>query len=522
MSLKLLISFVAFFCIQHVVYAQKDTVIFKGYPVIAHTDTLFHIKNKLGSLSASERAERTSAKVEALSEDLLFVSDSLITVDDSTLVGIVYKGDILLSISKADADSVKMDKEVMAKAYQEIIINNINSYRKETNVTELLKRAGLGLLIIIVLGVCIYFLNKYSNKFNSWLSFKLHKRIGHIKIRDYELIDRRRELILISKFLNLIKIVVILLLVYLTLPFIFRLFPWTKPWSDSLISFALNPLKNIFSSIIDFFPNLIAIVVIVGVFHYVKKAIRFLAQEVENERLKINGFYPDWAKPTYNIVKILLNAFMLVMIWPYIPGSDLAIFKGVSVFLGILISFGSSSAISNGVAGMVITYMRPFRIGDVVKIGDTTGAVLEKSLLVTRVKTIKNEIITIPNSAILNGNTVNYTSMSINEGLIIHSTLTLGYDIPWTKIHELLINAALATEGVIKDRTPFVLQTSLDDWYVSYQLNAYISDPSIMAIIYSEMHKNIHEAFDAAGVEIMSPHYQAIRDGNASTLPEKL
>jgi small-conductance mechanosensitive channel len=168
---------------------------------------------------------------------------------------------------------------------------------------------------------------------------------------------------------------------------------------------------------------------------------------------------------------------------------------------------------------MVITYMRPFKLGDVVKIGDITGAVLEKSLLVTRLKTIKNEIITIPNSAILNGNTVNYTSLCGNEGLIIHSTLTLGYDIPWTTIHGLLINAALATEGVVKEKQPFVLQTSLDDWYVSYQVNAYVNKPEIMALIYSELHKNIHEAFDAAGVEIMSPHYQAIRDGNASTLP---
>jgi len=206
MSLKLLISFIAFFCIQHVVYAQKDTVVFKGYPVIAHSDTLFHIKNKLGSLSASERAQRTSTKVEALSEDLLFIADSLVTENDSTLIGIAYKGDILISLSKADADSVNMDKEVMAKAYQEIIINNINNYRKETNVSELLKRAGLGFLIILVLGVCIFFLNKYSNRFNSWLSFKLHKKIGHIKIKDYELIDRKRERILISKLLNLIKI----------------------------------------------------------------------------------------------------------------------------------------------------------------------------------------------------------------------------------------------------------------------------------------------------------------------------
>ncbi|SMC78704.1 mechanosensitive ion channel family protein [Pedobacter africanus] len=499
-------------------YAQKDSAAFKGYPVIAHSDTLFHIRNKLGSLSAPERAQRTSGKVEALAEDLLFVPDSLVTENDSSLVAIVYKGNVLLSLSKADADSVKMDREVMAKAYQEIIINNIHKYKSETDLTELLKRAGLGLLILFVLGLCIYFLNKYSNRFNAWLRVKLHQKIVGFKIKNYELINRKNELLLISKLLNLVKFIVIIILIYLTLPVVFRLFPWTKPWSDSLIGFVLNPLKNIFQGIIDFIPKLITIAVVVMVFHYIKKAIKFLSDEIEAEKLKINGFYPDWAKPTFNIVRIVLNAFMLVVIWPFIPGSNSEIFKGVSVFLGLLISFGSSSAISNGVAGMVITYMRPFKIGDIVKIGDTTGAVQEKSLLVTRILTFKNEVITIPNSAILNGNTINYSSMANQDGLVLHTTVTLGYDIPWTTAHELLIQAAMTSEGVIKEKKPFVLQTSLEDWYVSYQLNAYIDNPKRMPAIYSEIHKNIHIAFDEAGVEMMSPHYQAIRDGNASTV----
>jgi small-conductance mechanosensitive channel len=502
-------------------HAQQSKAVQKGYPVIAHADTLFYIQNKLGSLSAPERAERTSAKVVALSEDLLFVPDSLTSFNDSSLVDIAYRGDVLLSLSKADADSVKMDRNIMAKAYQEIILQNINTYKKETDLTELLKRGALGLLIISILGMCIYFLNKYSNRFNAWLRVRLHTKISGLKIKNYELIDGKNELILIRKILNLVKIAVIVILVYLTLPIVFRLFPWTKPWSDSLISFVLNPLKNIFHAVINFIPDFITIAVVVGVFHYLKKVIKFFANEIEAEKLTINGFYPDWAKPTYNIVKLILNAFMLVVIWPFIPGSDSGIFKGVSVFLGLLISFGSSSAISNGVAGMVITYMRPFKIGDIVKIGEVTGTVQEKSLLVTRILSFKNEVITIPNSAILSGNTVNYSSMAIKGDLIIHTSLTLGYDIPWTVIHELLIHAAMQSEGVIKEKKPFVLQTSLEDWYVSYQLNVYIRTPEIMPRIYSELHKQIHMAFDAAGVEIMSPHYQAIRDGNASTIIPK-
>ena len=255
------------------------------------------------------------------------------------------------------------------------------------------------------------------------------------------------------------------------------------------------------------------------VFHYINKLIKFLATEIETGKLTINGFFPDWAKPTYNIVRFVLYAFMLVVIWPFIPGSDSDIFKGVSVFLGLLISLGSSTAIGNIVAGLVITYMRPFRLGDRVRIGDITGDVIEKAFLVTRLKTIKNEIVTIPNSAILNGNTLNYNVLAANEGLIVHTTVTIGYDNPWHTVHELLIQAAMETEGIDKDKKPFVLQTSLDDWYVSYQVNAYTKEPNRMAQIYSNLHQNIQDNFNKAGVEIMSPHYQTLRDGNEIAIP---
>ncbi|NJN42356.1 MAG: mechanosensitive ion channel family protein [Flammeovirgaceae bacterium] len=235
----------------------------------------------------------------------------------------------------------------------------------------------------------------------------------------------------------------------------------------------------------------------------------------------ITGFYPDWAKPTFTIVKILLYAFMFVVVFPYLPGSDSDIFKGVSVFLGVLFSFGSSSAISNLVAGLVITYMRPFKIGDRIKIGEITGDVIEKSMLVTRVRTIKNEDITIPNSTVLSGHTVNYTTSAKDLGLILHTSVTIGYDVPWKKVHELLISAALATKGILNEETkkPFVFQTSLDDFYVAYQINAFTEESHRMAAIYSDLHQNIQEKFNEGGVEIMSPHYGALRDGNMVTIP---
>ncbi|MEE1943771.1 mechanosensitive ion channel family protein [Pedobacter sp. KR3-3] len=515
--MKLIFSLLLLLGVSQGVNAQTEPID-KGFPVISHRDTLFHIKNKLGSLPATERAQRSSEKIERLAEDLLFLPDSVKIKSDTVVTDVAYKGDILISLSNADAGSVGMDRKVLAQTYRQIIIKNVEQYKKETDLTELLKRAAMGLLILFLLILCIFYLNKYFNRFTAWLGIKVKDKLGNIKIKDYELINRENELLLINRVLGLLKLFLIVMLVYVALPLIFQLFPWTKPWSDRLISFVLVPLKSMFGAIVNFIPNFIKILVIFFVFRYLKKGIRFLSHEIETEKLKITGFYPDWAKPTYNIVRIVLDAFMLVVIWPSIPGSDSDIFKGVSVFLGLLISFGSSSAISNGVAGMVITYMRPFAIGDTVKIGDVEGDVLEKSLLVTRLVTVKNEIVTIPNSAILNGNTINYSSLSKKGGLVLHSKITLGYDIPWQTIHKLLIEAALATEDIIKEKQPYVFQKSLDDWYVTYQINAYTSKPEKMGRIYSELHKNIHDAFDAAGVEIMSPHYRAIRDGNESTI----
>jgi small-conductance mechanosensitive channel len=245
--------------------------------------------------------------------------------------------------------------------------------------------------------------------------------------------------------------------------------------------------------------------------------------EVEVENIRVTGFHRDWARPTFNILRFLLYAFMLVIIFPYLPGSHSPAFQGVSVFLGVLLSLGSSSAISNIVSGLVITYMRPFKIGDRVKIGDVIGDVTEKNMLVTRIRTIKNEDITIPNSSVLSASTINYSSNTrpTDTGLILHTTVTIGYDTPWQDMHKALIAAANRTDLILQQPEPFVLQTSLDDFYVSYQLNAYTRSANEQQNIYSQLHQNIQDCCAEAGIEIMSPHYRSQRDGNTTTIPEQ-
>jgi small-conductance mechanosensitive channel len=319
-----------------------------------------------------------------------------------------------------------------------------------------------------------------------------------------------------------IKILSLIFIVYLSLPLLFSIFPSTEGYTTTLLRWILTPAKLAIMGFVDFLPSLITILVIVVIFKYSIKLIKFFFDEIKQENIKIDGFYSDWAMPTFNIIRFLMFAFMLVIIFPYLPGSDSDIFKGVSVFVGILFSLGSSNAIANMVAGLVITYMRPFKIGDFIKIGEVSGEVIEKTALVTRIRTPKFEDITIPNATILSSTSTNFSANTIQskDGLLVHTTVTIGYDVPWEAIYKALIEAALKTEMVEKSPAPFVLQTSLDDFYVSYQINVYTKQPTKQPSIYSSLHQNIQDSFNSAGIEIMSPHYNAFRNGNKTTIPE--
>src|SRR6185437_11872800 len=187
---------------------------------------------------------------------------------------------------------------------------------------------------------------------------------------------------------------------------------------------------------------------------------------------------------------------------------------------GVLLSLGSTSAVAHGVAGTILTYMRAFKVGDFVRIGNDTGEVVEKTLLVTRICTQKKEVVTIPNGTILGGVVVNYSAEGRHEGVIFHTTVTISYSAPWRQVHELLLSAALETDDILRKPSPFVLQTALNDFYVAYELNAYTAKPMNMQHIYSVLHQNIQDRFNSAGIELNSPHYLSLRDGNQTTIPE--
>jgi len=494
--------------------------IVKGYPVVGFmNDTLFSIYTKYGALTPKERATNTSLKIEKLYYDDFLNLDSITVVQAEHTFDIVYNDMILMSISEKDAIWNNQSMSELAHTFKNQIKQSLIDAKEENSLKRILIRIGLVLLVIAITWGVIKLMEKGYRKLTVYIELKKESWLKELTYKDYTFLSAHQELKIINSVVTAVRWIMYISLIYIALPIIFSIFPFSRNWADMLFQLIWSPFKGVLLAVWKYMPNLFSIIVIYVVMMYVIRFVKYIFNEIDTEKLKINGFHADWAMPTYSIVKFLLYAFMFVLIFPYLPGSDSNIFKGVSVFVGVLFSLGSSSAIANIVAGLVITYMRPFKLGDRVKIGDVFGDVEEKNLLVTRVKTPKNEIITIPNSSVLSGNTINYSSEISNSGLILHTTVTIGYDVPWQDMHEALIEAASRTEHVLSEPLPFVLQTSLDDFYVSYQLNAYTKEVKKQALIYSFLHQHIQDVCNERGIEILSPHYRAARDGNATTIP---
>lgn len=492
-----------------------------GVPVVVEGDTLFYFYAKRGGHTPQQRAENVAADIAELGKLLNLQPDSVYVESSDIVTDVMYKGKVLVSFTDMDGLWENCTRDQLAADKRLVIMEKLHQMKESHGLLQLGKRIVYFILVL----VGQYLLFRVTN----WLFRKLKLRIVRLRntrlkpfsIQDYELLDTLKQVKLLVFLASLVRYVIMFLQLLLTVPLLFSIFPQTKDLAYQLFSYIWNPVKSIFIGVVDYIPNLFTIFIIYMAVKYLVRLFRYLADEVQSERLKLRGFYPDWAIPTYHIIRFLLYAFMLAMIYPYLPGSNSGVFQGISVFVGLIVSLGSSTVIGNIIAGLVITYMRPFKIGDRIKLNDTTGNVVEKTPLVTRIRTPKNEMVTIPNSFVMSSHTVNFSQSAREYGLIIHSEVSIGYDVPWRTVNKLLVEAALNTPGVVDDPRPFVLSTSLSDWYPVYQVNAYIKDADRLAEIYSDLHQNIQDRFNEAGVEIMSPHYMAVRDGNASTIPPK-
>jgi len=375
-----------------------------------------------------------------------------------------------------------------------------------------LQRFGIALAIVAVQAFLIWLVWHLFKLADKKLEIAGKDKIKPLVIKKFRILTTIQIVQIIQAIMRILKYVITAIQLYLAVPIVFSFFSTTKDLASKLFGYILDPLKNIGIGILEYIPNLVPMIFIIIIARYVLRGLKFFANQIERGKLVIPHFYSDWAAPTYKILQVLLWAFTVALVYPYLPGSNSRAFQGVSVFVGIIFSFGSTTAIGNLVAGLVITYMRPFKIGDRVQIKEITGFVVEKNLMVVRLKTHKNEYVTFPNLIILGSSIINYNTSSDEdeEGLIIFAEITFGYDTPWQTVHDILINAALATDNVLKRPKPFVLQTKLDDFYACYQINCYTKDVSKIPAIYAMLYENIQNGFREAGLDMTAAHYRVI------------
>jgi small-conductance mechanosensitive channel len=507
--------------ISPILHAQSDSLIAvrpSPAPVVVEADTLFCIYSSQGGLTAARRAENAQKAILQAGKTS-FRNDTVHIEKGPYLTDIMYGEEIILGITDQDAKWMGITRDELAQQYYTSISEKVRELKKSYGVVQTLKRAGLSILVVAIQILLIRLTGYAFRKLRRKIIRLKQSKLKPIVIRDYEFLNTRRQCIVLLFFSQILKWLTVFIQLMFSVPMLFSIFPQTKAIAVILFTYVSDPVKMIFRSIIGYIPNLFIIIIIYLCIRYTIKGVRYISQEIESGNLKINGFYPDWAQPTFNIIRFLLYAFMMAMIYQYLPGSQSDVFKGISVFVGLIVSLGSTTVIGNIIAGFVITYMRPFKVGDRIKLNETEGNVIEKTPFVTRLRTPKNEIVTIPNAFIMSSHTTNYTTSAREYGLIIHTNVGFGYEVPWQQAHQLLIRAAQETPGVESHPTPFVLETALADSYPIYQINAYVRNVDRLQKIYSDLNQRIHDLSHEAGLELLLPHYYAQRDGNPPAMP---
>lgn len=495
-------------------------------PVIVDGTTLLRVREGLGRFSSEERAQMLRRRVIEIARNGAISAESFEIVETNSAVVVqsnqLQEESEILRITAADAQAIGATQQQLAEEYLQSLKAVVTNYRRSRTVGYLLRSSiysFITTLVFIVLLVAVGFLCTRLHRFlETWEP----TRLPTIRIREIQLLTASRVTFVLIQLLKAVRFVLIVALILAYAALTLSFFPWTRQVASLLKGYSLSVLSNAWAAFEAYVPNLLTIFLIAIVTYYVLALIKPLFTEIRRGTLTIPGFYPEWASPTYRLVELLVFALAAVVVFPYLPGFGSEAFQGVGIFLGLLVSLGSSSAIANAVAGVILIYTRAFQVGDTIQVNDVEGEVEGKLFLVTRIRTFDNSVVTIPNGLLLSGNIVNYNA-AIRETrtpIIVNQDLALGYQVPWARAYEILIEAALATDFILEEPIPFVHHVTLGSSCVTYRLHAYTRYPREIDQIRAGLLRNIHDQCCKAGVEILSPIYAAVRDGNASTLPE--
>ncbi len=479
-------------------------------PVVIDGRVLFRVRG-VTAFPAAERAATIAQRIRAVAEDRAIPPSALHLVANDHWTEIVGGENSIMGVFDADAaaEAPGLSRQALAQIYLKKISSALQQYRAEREPVQLARNAfrvaGWTFLLLLVELAMLGSLR--------WLTVRIGHRydsaIERIETGTFRLIRAESMWVAMRFTTRLLALVAALTIFYVYLHIALDYLPWTRALSSHLRALTVAPLLALARATAAAIPSLLVIVVIVAVARYVIRLARFFFSAIESGAITFSSFEADWSKPTFNLVRVLIIAFTAMVCYPYIPGSGSQAFKGITIFIGVLFSLGSSSLLSNIIAGYTMAYRRAFHVGDRIKVGDLIGDVTQIGLMVTHMRSIKNEELVVPNSLILNSNVINYASLARKQGLILHTAVGIGYETPWRQVEAMLLMAAERTPGLLREPAPFVLQLSLNDFAVTYELNVYCDQPSGMDRLYAELHRSVLDVFNEYGVQIMTPAYIA-------------
>lgn len=486
---------------------EEQSETFKA-PVIVDGDTLFFLRGS-SALPASERAEAVQEKIIEAAE----ASDNLevtITYEDTELgTRILVDGLSVSVVTVADAELEQIELEVLGFLHGEAIEQAILAYRSnrtdQARVSGAIEATawtiGFGIFVAIIL-----WLHRRIRR--KTLKF-VQRHLKDVENATAKSVQAEAIAALVRYTLNFVLLVIFFLGFYYYLSFVLLAFAETRYFAQLLLTYLTEPVLLIFKGILSYIPNLIMLGLISWVTVYIIRGMRVFFDAVEAGSFDLGDFEKHWVSPTFNIARVVVILIALVFAVPYIPGSDSAAFQGLTILVGAMLSLGANSVVSNMLAGLFVIYRRSTSIGDRIQIGDHIGDVVQIKLMETHLKSIKNELISIPNAQLMNSDVVNFSKKTDGSGLLLHTTVGIGYEEPPEKVEAMLIEAARRTKGIKAKPEPFVLWTALADYAINYQINGYTTRGSIIPKIRSDLHRNIVAVFNENGVQIMTPSYMA-------------
>jgi small-conductance mechanosensitive channel len=475
-------------------------------PVVVDGETLFSVRG-VTAHPAERRAAEIADRIRVLAESK-FDPRSITLEDRPGATVILADGRLVMAVLDEDASIEQFARRPLAEAHERRIQHALAAYRHDRRPGFLIYHTGYALVAISGLLLAAYVSRRIVSFLRARVERRYRTQVEDFQELAFQIVKADQIWRALSGLLNLAWLVALVIMVYACVHYILALFPWTRAFANHLLALAMDPLRTLGAGLVGVIPNLIFVAVLILVIHYGLKLTRLFFESVAKGAMTIGGFDAEWAMPTYRLVRLLAIALGAVVAYPYLPGSGSDAFKGISLFIGLIFSLGSSSLIGNVIAGYSMVYRRTFKVGDRVKIGQLTGDVERMRVLVTHLRTIKNEELIVPNSTILNTEVINFSSIARERGLILHATVGIGYETPWRQVEAMLVEAATRTPGVRLQPEPFVLQTLLGDFCVNYEINVYCDTPQVMEIIYADLHRNILDVFNEYNVQIMTPSYR--------------